>query len=185
MRQFGSHNQDVCLFPDRITEPDLYREHDSLVTMLHADVTTAVYKMNGITNGREHDKLVDAYYGVLDELQTRITNHGPYLMGESIRFADLVLFISLIRLDLAYQWRFGLGRRSVRENYPGLFGYMHRILHLPGMAETVLPRDIMALYFMTLKWVQPPAGRTLPQVPESWEDACGMGSTSTSRSYSD
>jgi hypothetical protein len=32
--------------------------------------------------------------------------------------ADFVLFISLIRFDLAYQWRFGLGRRNVRENYP-------------------------------------------------------------------
>jgi len=42
------------------------------------------------------------------------------------------------------------------------------------VAETVLPRDIMALYFLTLKWVQADNGRTLPQVPASWEEHCGV-----------
>lgn len=40
--------------------------------------------------------------------------------------------------------------------------------------KSVLPRDIMALYFMTLKWVTG-NGRTLPQVPESWEEKCKFG----------
>jgi glutathionyl-hydroquinone reductase len=145
-----------------------------LVQMLHANVTTAVYKIHGIMDGRQHDQLVDAYYDTLDQLQDRIAKQGPYLMGDSIRFADLVLFISLIRLDLAYQWRFGLGRKNVREDYPILLTYMKRILALDGVGDTVLPRDIMALYFLTLKWVQSDKGRTLPQVPSSWKVQCSV-----------
>ena len=174
MRPLATKNQEVQLFPSRVDEPKLYKEHDAVVKMLHAHVTTAVYKIHGIMDGRQHDKLVDDYYATLDDLQDRIAKQGPYLMGESIRFADIILFISLIRLDLAYQWRFGLGRKNVREDYPILLTYMKRILALDGVGDTVLPRDIMALYFLTLKWVQADKGRTLPQVPSAWEERCGV-----------
>jgi putative glutathione S-transferase len=179
MVPLATRNRDVRLFPSRTEEPDLYREHDNLVKMLHAKVTTAEYKMNETRgDGELHDRLVDEYYRTLDDLQDRISRTGAYLMGGQIRFADLVLFISLVRLDLAYQWRFGLGRRNVREDYPGLLAYKRRIMGLPGVAETVLPRDIMAMYFMTKKWTDADSGRTLPQVPASWEERCGMSSAS-------
>ena len=177
MRCMGTRNKDVLLFPSRIDEPDEHKKHADLVKDLHVRVTTAVYKMNATKSGKEHDKLVDEYFETLEELQDRIQKNGPYLMGEKIRFADFVFFISLVRLDLAYQWRFGLGRRNVRENYPGLWDSSQRILNLPGVRETVLPRDIMALYFMTPKWVDG-NGRTLPQVPESWEEKCQFGACS-------
>ncbi|KAL3794132.1 hypothetical protein HJC23_012839 [Cyclotella cryptica] len=169
----GTRNLDVALYPSRSNEKELYQEHDELVKMLNSRVTTAVYKINATNNGREHDRLVNEYYDTLDELQLRIQKNGGYLMGNTIRFADIILFISLVRLDLAYQWRFGLGRRSIRDDYPGLLKYMTTILNMEGMlGECVLPRDIMALYFMTPKWVALTAGKTLPQVPESWEKVC-------------
>ena len=174
MRSMGTRNQDILLFPSRIGEPDEHKAHADLVKDLHVRVTTAVYQMNSTKDGKEHDKLVDKYFETLDELQARIQSSGPYLMGDNIRFADFVLFISLVRLDLAYQWRFGLGRKNVRENYPVLWDYVQHILELPGVRETVLPRDIMALYFMTPKWVAD-NGRTLPQVPEKWEHSCQFG----------
>ena len=184
MRSLGTRHKDILLFPCPIGSPDEHRAHRELVKDLHSRVTTAVYKINTIKDGTEHDQLVDAYFATLEELQERITTNrsspkkdgsssASYLMGPDIRFADLVLFISLVRLDLAYQWRFGLGRRNVRENYPGLWDYVQRILQLPGLADTVLPRDIMALYFMTPKWVID-HGRTLPQVPENWEKECRL-----------
>jgi putative glutathione S-transferase len=175
MRCMGTRNQDVLLFPSRLDSPQEYNEHQDLVKELHSTVTVAVYKINASQDGREHDRMVDEYYATLDKLEERLRQGGPYIMGNEIRFADLVLFISLVRLDLAYQWRFGLGRKSVRENYPILLAYKQNILSLPGIAETVLPRNIMALYFMTLKYVKT-AGRTLPQVPETWENACCVSS---------
>jgi glutathionyl-hydroquinone reductase len=168
---FATRNSNVRLYPCRQSEPDLYIEHDDLVKMLHAKVTAAVYRMNDTnSNGELHDRLVDEYYATLDSLQARIESTGAYLTGEFVRFADLVLFISLVRLDLAYQWRFGLGRKNVREDYPVLQAYQRRIMSLPGVAATVLPRDIMALYFMTKKWTDGDSGRTLPQVPAAWVD---------------
>jgi putative glutathione S-transferase len=177
MLPLATRNQHERLFPSRVKEPDVHLEHEKLVRSLHSNVTTAVYRMNETKgDGELHDELVDGYYATLDELQDRIFRTGAYLMGDQIRFADIVLFISLVRLDLAYQWRFGLGRKSVREDYPVLLEYKRRILRRPGVAETILPRDIMALYFMTKKWTDANSGRTLPQVPAAWEGHCGFSS---------
>jgi putative glutathione S-transferase len=170
MRSMGTRNQDVLLFPSSLDSPEEYKEHDTLVKMIHSNITTAVYRMNATKDGKLHDELVTEYYATLDSLQERLGKNGPFLMGNDIRFADMVLFISLVRLDLSYQWRFGLGRKNIREDYPGLLEYQRRIFDLPGLAGTVLPRDIMALYFMSHKWVNN-AGRTLPQVPRAWEIA--------------
>jgi putative glutathione S-transferase len=167
MRGMATRNQDLELFP---LDPTLKQEHSNLVKFLHSKVSTAVYKMNATHDGEEHDKLVEEYYATLRELEQRIiASKGPYLMGEQVRFADILFWISLLRLDLAYQWRFGLGKYSIREDYPRLQQYVEQMMKIEGLAETVLPRDIMALYFMTLKWTQNGNGRSLPQVPHSWE----------------
>mmetsp|Transcript_11361 Transcript_11361/g.21688 ORF Transcript_11361/g.21688 Transcript_11361/m.21688 type:complete len:353 (-) Transcript_11361:133-1191(-) len=172
MRVKATRHADHLLFPE---DPVAHQEHAELVKKIHSQVTTPVYKINATTAGVEHDKLVDDYYAVLDEFEARLGGKQPYLMGDQVRFADFVLFISLVRLDLAYQWRFGLGKKSVRENYPHLWDYQKRILQIPGVAETVLPRDTMALYFLTPKWVKACAGRmSLPQVPLAWETGCRM-----------
>ena len=168
MRSLATRHEDVDLFP---TDPTERLEHKELVQMLHLKVSTAVYKIHAVTDQGRHDEMVNEYYETLDALSLRIQDKGGlYLMGSQLRFADFVLFISLVRLDLAYQWRFGLGRKCIREDYPVLLDYQRRIFNIPGVAETVLPRDIMALYFMTLKWTQGTAGRTLPQVPVSWQN---------------
>ena len=178
MRSMATRNKGIDLYP---MDKEMYQQHQELLKVLHDRVTTAVYKINTTKSGHEHDALVDKYYDILEELQERISNRGPYLMGTDFFFCDMVLFISLVRLDLAYQWRFGLGRRNVRENYPILWKYTQNVMDIPGIRETILPRDIMALYFMTLKWIQQNNGRTLPQVPETWEDGCMRGDKSCKR----
>lgn len=165
MRPLATRNASVELFPDRTTAADEYQEHNDLIKEIHANITTKVYKINATKDGIGHDALVEEYYQALEDMQNRIEKTNAYLMGSDLRFADFVLFISLIRLDLAYQWKFGLGRKNVRDNYPILSTYVQRIMKLPGIAETILPRDIMALYFMSPKWNT----NVLPMVPLAWE----------------
>uniref|UniRef100_A0A7S2Y4V1 GST C-terminal domain-containing protein n=1 Tax=Entomoneis paludosa TaxID=265537 RepID=A0A7S2Y4V1_9STRA len=173
MRGMATRNQDLELFP---SDPQRQREHSELLQFLHSKVTTSVYKMNATRNGKDHDRMAEEYYETLRELQKRIeTNDGKWLMsGPSPTFADFVFWISLVRLDLAYQWRFGLGKYNIREDYPQLQLYINRIFEIEGVKETVLPRDLMALYFMTLKWTQNDNGRSLPLVPNTWAKTNGF-----------
>jgi len=182
----ATRNQHIRLFPscqtDDENEKQLYLQHKELVKQIHSKITTAVYKINSVTDGGEHDRMVNDYYSALETYQTQIVDNGGYLMGTTPKFVDLLLLASLVRLDLAYQWRFGLGRKSIRENYPGLMKYMTGMLEMEGMmGDCILPRDIMALYWMTPKWVN----RTLPLVPETWEVECVGGSCEWKRKDDD
>jgi glutathionyl-hydroquinone reductase len=135
--------------------------------------------MNASRDGKLHEELVGNYYQALRDMQDRLIGNdkvspNSFLMGPQIRMADIVFWISLIRLDLAYQWRFGLGRHNIRDDYPRLQNFVQQMMQTEGLKETVLPRDIMALYFMSLKWTQNGNGRSLPLVPHSWESKLGL-----------
>ena len=173
MKGMATRNHELELFP---RDPDRSKEHNDLVKFLHSKVTTAVYKIFFTKDGEERDHMITEYYQNLQELETRIkANNEKWLLpGDSPTFADIVLWISLVRLDLAYQWRFGLGQYSIREDYPGLQDFVNRVFAIDGLKEAVLPRDIMASYFMTLKWTQDGHGRSLPLVPHSWSKSNGF-----------
>jgi glutathionyl-hydroquinone reductase len=113
----ATRNQDLELYP---TDEPLAQEHTDLIQMIHSKVSTAVYRIAASNDSKTHDDMVHDYYQTLFELQDRLTNNGPkaFLMGDKLRFADIVLWISLIRLDLCYRFRFGLGKYSIREGEP-------------------------------------------------------------------
>lgn len=168
----ATRNQDLELFP---TDENEKEEHIEFCKWIHKNITAAVYNMNATKDGFKHDEMVEEYYDALKQLEDRLkardADHpNSFLFGPKLRFCDVMLWISLLRLDLAYQFRFGLGKYNIREDYPRLQKYICYITsNVEGLKEIVLPRDIMALYFMTLKWTKDGNGRSLPMVPNSWE----------------
>jgi hypothetical protein len=58
-------------------------------------------------------------------------------------------------------------------DYPRLKQFMEQVMAIEGVPESVIPRDIMAQYYMSLKWTE---GRSLPLVPQAWEK-CLFGAT--------
>ncbi|KAL7577884.1 hypothetical protein ACA910_007524 [Epithemia clementina (nom. ined.)] len=185
MKQFATRNQEIDLFPGGKGSPE-WEEHQALVQELHATVTTVMYQINATNeDGNRRDALVNEFYDTLTRLQNRLTSnntHQPFLMGQHLRFADLVLYITLVRFDISYQWRFGLGKYSIRENYPGLWAFTQRIVRIPGISEALWPRDIMAMYFMGTKWNQNGQGRNVPMVPVAWNDSIALPMSLTSSS---
>jgi len=178
MRVRATQHANVNLFPCPEQEPDTYMAHEALLQELHDEVTTAVYKIHALkkqdpSNVMAWQGRVNAYHQKLQELQTRISDRGPYLFGDTIRFADFMLFISLVRLDLVYcDWLNGDGSRQeefVRNTYPILWDYLVRILRLPGIEETVFPGDIMALYFLSPQFA-PDNVTAVPPIPEIWKN---------------
>lgn len=118
----ATRNHHLELFPG---DPLLAKEHSDLVKWLHSHVTMKVYKIAASDDATSHDTLVEEYYQSLTDMERRLAEQDAkltaadekeaFLMGEKITFADIVLWISLIRLDLCYQFRFGLGQCNVRE----------------------------------------------------------------------
>jgi len=178
LRVRATQHADVNLFPCPKEESDTHVAHEALLQELHDEVTTAVYKIHSLkkrdpSNRAEWEGRVNAYLQKLGELQTRISTQGPFLFGQTIRFADFMLFISLVRLDLVYcDWLNDNGSRQeefVQKTYPILWDYLIRILRLPRIEQTVFPGDIMALYFLTPQFA-PDNVKTVPPIPDIWRD---------------
>jgi putative glutathione S-transferase len=74
-------------------------------------------------------------FAALDGLEARLATRR-FLVGERLTEADLRLFPTLIRFDVAY---YGALRCNLKRlaDYPRLLAYTQRILAMPGVAATV------------------------------------------------
>jgi len=86
------------------------------------------------------------------------------VLGDRFTEADVRLFVTLVRFDVAY---FGLFKCNLRRiaDYPALSAYQSRILALPSVRETVSIDHIKRGYF-SIKALNPtgivPVGPVLP-----------------------
>ncbi len=74
-------------------------------------------------------------FAMLDELEAHLAQHR-YLCGDALTEADLRLFPTLARFDVAYHYAFKCNLRRLTD-YPHLWGYARDLFSHPGVAETV------------------------------------------------
>jgi glutathionyl-hydroquinone reductase len=104
-----------------------------------AGVTREPRALGAQTGGEAVHGCTDAaardLFAALDVLDEHLSGRHC-LAGERLSEADLRLFPTLIRFDVAY---YGALRCNLRRlvDYPNLWAYTRRLYHLPGIAETV------------------------------------------------
>jgi len=72
---------------------------------------------------------------VLDLLEAHLAIRR-LLVRERLTEADIRLFVTLIRFDVAYYGLFKCNLRRIAD-YPALSAYLRRMLEIPGVRETV------------------------------------------------
>lgn len=145
--------------------PDLYpadlaTEIEALNTSLYTDLNNGVYQAGFASSQQAYEEAYGKVFATLDELESRLADGRPYLFGERLTETDVRLFVTLVRFDAAYHGLFKCNRNTLRA-MPGLHAYMHRILALDGIADTVRLDHIKAGYY-SIKALNPggivPAG---------------------------
>ncbi|MDW7747515.1 glutathione S-transferase family protein [Halomonas sp.] len=145
--------------------PDLYpadlaAEIEALNAYLYTDLNNGVYQAGFASSQAAYEEAYRKVFAALDEMESRLADGRPYLFGERLTETDLRLFVTLVRFDAAYHGLFKCNRNTLRA-MPGLHAYMHRILALDGIAETVRLDHIQAGYY-SIKALNPsgivPAG---------------------------
>ena len=86
-----------------------------------------------------------------------------YLCGSKLTEADWRLFPTLIRFDPVYHGHFKCNQRRIKD-YPRLFGYTRRLLHYPGILETVDLWQIQQHYYLSHETINP--SRVVPLGPD-------------------
>lgn len=154
LRMFNDAFDDLATKP----YPDLYPEPlrgaiDEINATVYDNVNNGVYKAGFATSQKKYDEAVRALFGTLDDLERRLAD-APYLVGERITEADWRLFTTLVRFDAVYHGHFKCNVRRIID-YPHLHAYMHRLLAVPGVRETVNLDEIKTHYYGSHRTINP------------------------------
>ncbi|MEQ5801466.1 glutathione S-transferase family protein [Halomonas sp. H10-9-1] len=145
--------------------PNLYPDHlaaeiDVLNREIYTDLNNGVYQAGFASSQQAYDEAYAKVFAKLDELEARLADGRRYLFGDALTESDIRLFVTLVRFDAAYHGLFKCNRNTLAE-MPALHAYLHRILALAGIAETVNLDHIKAGYY-SIKTLNPsgivPAG---------------------------
>ncbi|WP_338811337.1 glutathione S-transferase C-terminal domain-containing protein (plasmid) [Agrobacterium leguminum] len=134
-------NNDLSLCPD-----DLSAQIDVLNGQLYKALNNGVYRAGFAQTQSAYDEAVHDVFEMLDTLDTRIGDAGPFIFGERFTEADIRLFVTLVRFDAVYYGLFKCNFRRLTE-YINLTTYLTRILSIPGVRDTVDMSHIKRGYY--------------------------------------
>ena len=123
-------NREIDLYPEA-----LGAEIDRINAFVGPRINDGVYRAGFAATQEAYDAAVLDLFAALDALEEHLAARD-FLVGERLTEADLRLFPTLVRFDVAY---YGALRCNLRRlaDYPRLLGYTRRIHALPGIAATV------------------------------------------------
>ena len=113
----------------------LRTEIDAVNAFVAPRINNGVYRAGFAATQEAYDAAVRDLFAALDALEARLATRR-FLVDERLTEADLRLFPTLVRFDVAY---YGALRCNLRPlaDYPHLLAYTKRILAIPGVAATV------------------------------------------------
>jgi putative glutathione S-transferase len=118
---------------------------DEWNALIYDTVNNGVYKCGFARSQHAYDSAVTAVFGTLDKLEAHLDSHR-YIAGEYMTEADIRLFMTLIRFDVAYVGAFKCNLRRI-EDYPNLSNYTRELYQWDEIAATVSLDDIKNGYF--------------------------------------
>ena len=112
------------------------REIESMNEWVYNMVNNGVYKCGFALAQEAYDNNVYALFESLDRLESYLAvNQTRYLFGDHITEADIRLYPSLVRFDMAYHTLFKCNLKMIRYDYPRLHKWL-RDLYWDTSEET-------------------------------------------------
>lgn len=123
----------------------LRREIDAWNDRIYPALNNGVYRAGFATTQLAYEEAFHNVFVMLDTLEEHLQKHG-FLLGDVLTEADIRLFVTLIRFDVAYHGLFKCNLKRIVD-YPALTAYLARMLSVPGIRETVSIDHIKQGYY--------------------------------------
>lgn len=124
--QFEGHD----LFPD-----GLHDQINDWNALIYDTVNNGVYRAGFATTQEAYETAAHQVFETLDKIDAHLGKNA-FLCGDQFTEADLRLFPTLARFDVAYHYAFRCNLHKLSD-YDHLWPYAKRIYAMPGVAETV------------------------------------------------
>jgi len=107
----------------------LRKEIDEMNEWVYATVNNGVYKCGFATTQEAYDDSLYPLFKSLDRLEAHLADpaHQPYLFGEHITEADVRLYTTMARFDVAYYNIFNCNLKMIRHDYPRLSKWLRNL----------------------------------------------------------
>jgi Predicted glutathione S-transferase len=115
---------------------DLRAEIDAINASIYPRLNNGVYRTGFATTQVSYQQAFNDVFSQLDELELRLKDGRTFLLGERLTEADIRLFVTLVRFDVAYHGLFKCNLRRLRD-YPLLDRYLKSMLAVSGVRQTV------------------------------------------------
>ena len=129
----------------RLAPDALLSDIDRWNAMIHPRINNGVYRAGFARTQEAYDAAVNDLFAALDEIEAHLATHAT-LVGDVLTEADLRLFPTLARFDVAYHYAFKCNLAKLSD-YPNLWDYARAIYGMPGVADTVKFDIYKAGYF--------------------------------------
>ncbi|WP_375254236.1 glutathione S-transferase family protein [Yoonia sp.] len=130
VRMLGAVFGDGALYPDALSG-----QIDAWNTLIYDTVNNGVYRAGFASAQEAYEKAAHQVFATLDKIDAHLAENA-FLCGDHFTEADLRLFPTLARFDVAYHYAFRCNLRKLSD-YAYLWPYAKRIYHMHGVAQTV------------------------------------------------
>ena len=146
----------------RLVPTEKEAEINNWNAFIHPNINNGVYKAGFARTQKAYDSAVTDLFSALQDLETHLTNRTT-LVGDTLTEADLRLFPTLARFDVAYHYAFKCNIAKLSD-FPNLWDYARAIYAVPGIARTVKP-DIYKVGYFSPSELRNPLG-IIPMGPQ-------------------
>ena len=140
-RMVSNESADIVrMLNDAFDGPDLapaklHNQIDDWNTLIYGSVNNGVYRAGFASTQDAYEKAAVEVFETLDRIDAHLAENR-YLCGDQFTEADLRLFPTLARFDVAYHYAFRCNLKKLSD-YAHLWPYAKTIYAMPGVAETV------------------------------------------------
>ena len=138
---FGALADDcIDLYPEAL-RPEI----DAWNARIYPALNNGVYRAGFATTQAAYEEAYHGVFAMLNELEHYLES-DRFLVGDRPTEADIRLFVTLVRFDVAYFSLFKCNRQRIAD-YPNLSNYMRELYQVPGVAGTVKSRYYVINYW--------------------------------------
>jgi len=134
-------DESVDLYPKALRE-----KIDALNGEIYPRLNNGVYRAGFATTQAAYEEAFTDVFAMLDLLEKRLAENGPFLFGARLVETDIRLFVTLVRFDAAYHGLFKCNLRRIKD-YAMLSSWLKTMLAVPGVRETVSMDHIKRGYY--------------------------------------
>jgi putative glutathione S-transferase len=152
-----ANNPTLNLYPEELKE-----KIDGWNEKIYHSVNNGVYRCGFAQTQEAYNQVCDELFATLDEIDAALET-SRYLCGDSVTLADVRLFTTLFRFDIAYYGLFKCNHRRIQD-YKNLGAYLRDLYQLPRVASTCNLESVKQDYYGNLFPLNP--GGIIPSGPD-------------------